>query len=121
MSAKDFSKYVTIGSFVFEPFIPGGGPVFVLTTWDTGRRDEYRKHILAYRLSMGDVVLFEGDDYHPSPGWALDANETIACLMGFLTLKPGDTDEEYFAEYTPQQLDYCARYAEALSCEVTAI
>jgi hypothetical protein len=38
--------------------------------------------------------------------------------MGFLTLKPGDTDSDYFAEYTPEQMDYCQRYAESLSCEV---
>lgn len=127
MSAKNFARYETIGSFVFEPFIPGGGPVFVLGTWDTHRRDEYGKHILAYRLSMGsgrlgekDSILFEGEDFHCAPGWAIDSNEAIASLMGFLTLRPGDTDEDYFADYTPAQLDYCARYAEALSCEVTA-
>lgn len=112
----------TIGSFVFEPHIPGGGPVFVLTTWLIGR-GEYGRYKLAYRLSMSssngsDVVLFEGEDY--SCAVAPDSNEAVEGLMGFLTLKPGDTDEDYFAKYTPEQLDYCRRYAEALSCEVQA-
>jgi hypothetical protein len=124
----DFSRYECIASYVFEPFLAGNGPVFVLTTWDTHRRDEYRKHILAYRLSFGmgpdwtkDRVLFEGEDYHCAPGHAIDSSEAVAGLMGFLTLKPGDTDEDYFKDYTPEQLEYCAQWAEALSCEVSAL
>jgi hypothetical protein len=114
-----------IGSFVFTPFTPGGGPVFVLTMWDTQRRSNYGKRIFAYRLSLGgpgygpDRVLFEGSDFetHAPPG----SSEAIEGLMGFLCLKPGDTDEEYFAAYTPEQLDFCDKWAEALSCEVQAL
>jgi hypothetical protein len=47
-----------------------------------------------------------------------DSDATIASLMTFLTLRPGDTDAEYFESYTPAQLDYCSHHAEALNCEV---
>ncbi len=40
--------------------------------------------------------------------------------MGFLTLRPGDTDPDYFEDYTPEQHAYCDAHAEALSCEVSA-
>lgn len=82
----------------------------------TGRLDDRGQEYVAYRLNMGRAcTLFEGSDYSPSPGWAIDSDASVACLMSFLTLKPGDTDDEYFAEYTPQQLDYCAKHAEMLS------
>ena len=112
---KDFSRYETIGSFVFKPYLEGKGPVFVLTMWNTRRRGEYGKKRIAYRLMMGDAVLFEGEDYQSH---SLDSVED---LMGFLTLKPGDTDEEYFVDYTPEQLAYCEEHAEILSCEVQAL
>jgi len=40
--------------------------------------------------------------------------------MSFLTLRPGDTDDEYFAAYTEAQRAYCGQHAEALHCEVLA-
>lgn len=115
----------------FSPYRKGMGPVFRLKVWDTYRTDHYGKSILGYRLSMGErqhlnvvnnpavwTVLFEGEDFGSSPMHAIDSDETIAALMSFLTLRPGDTDSEYFDDYTPAQLDYCAQHAEALSCEV---
>lgn len=116
----DVSRYETIGSQVFKPYLEGKGPVFVLTTWGTFRTDRYGKCILAYRLSMGppDVVLFEGEDYACSPMHAIDSDECARSLMTFLTLRPGDTDREYFENYTPEQLAYCSEHAEALSMAV---
>jgi hypothetical protein len=79
---------------------------------------------VGYRLTMRDrgrrTVLFEGDDFGCSPRHAIDSDATVEGIMGFLTLRPGDTDAEYFADYTQAQLDHCARHAEALSCEVQA-
>lgn len=41
-------------------------------------------------------------------------------VMYWLTLKPGDADEDLFAGYTPEQRVFCARHAESLSMEVNA-
>ncbi len=93
-----------------------GLPTFRLTVWDTG------KSCLGYELVMvtdgAPVVLFTGEDFGCSPLYAIDSDETMGAIMGFLTLRPGDTDSEYFANYTPEQLEYCSQHAEALSCEV---
>lgn len=115
----------------FRPYLKGKGPVFRLTTWDTGRTGYGGKSLVGYRLSIGEAkdqnvlgnpavwtVLFEGEDFGCSPLHCIDSNETIAGIMGFLTLRPGDTDAEYFADYTEAQLAYCSEHAEALSCEV---
>lgn len=113
----------------FRPYRKGAGPVFKLVVWDTFGTI-HGKSRLGYRLVMQDYfpdgrrmhpwTIFEGEDFGCSPMHAIDSDETIKAIMGFLTLRPGDTDPDYFADYTPEQLDYCAQHAEALACEVMA-
>jgi len=93
--------------------------------WDTGRRDSRGQTLIVYRLKAKypdsrepAVSLFEGNDFAGSPLHADDSNETVKALMNFLTLRPGDTDADYFAKYTPLQLAYCSDYAESLAMEV---
>lgn len=102
----------------FSPYRKGMGPVFHLTLWDTFRTDPRGQSYLGYRLTSQGVTIFEGEDFAGSPMHADDADETIAALMGFLTLRPGDTDDEYFDDYTPEQIEYCEQNAEALSIAV---
>lgn len=105
----------------FQPYRKGRGPTFYLLLWDTHRR-KWGKNLVGYQLSMRangwSKVLFEGEDFGCSPLHAIDSDATIAGIMGFLTLRPGDTNDEYFRDYTPTQLDYCDQHAEALDCEV---
>lgn len=101
------------------------GPKFRLTMWDTHTVGEYGKARLGYRLVMWReggkrTVLFDGEDYFCSPCAAIDSDAAVESLMSFLTLRPGDTDSEYFERYTDAQRDYCAAHAEALSMEVQA-
>lgn len=117
----------------FRPYRKGMGPQFKLVTWDTGRTGYGGKYLVGYRLVMGGgsnrtesatgqpaawVTLFEGEDFGCSPMHAIDSDETIAGIMGFLTLRPGDTDADYFENYTPEQLAFCSEHAESLACEV---
>lgn len=116
----------------FRPYRIGMGPTFSLLMWDTGRRNDqygerFSKPILGYQLNLHPVpgtgpcvCLFEGEDYGCSSRHAIDSNESVEALMGFLTLRPGDTDSEYFDRYTAEQFAYCAQHAEALSGEVSA-
>ena len=74
---------------------------------------------LAYALTMREggkrTVVFLGSDFSPSPTDAIDSDDAVASLLCFLTLRPGDTDSDYFASYTPDQMDFATKYAEALS------
>jgi hypothetical protein len=97
--------------------------MFVLRTWDTGRYDHRGQSRIAYTLEQGEPhgprrTLFEGDDFAGSPMHADDSDATLRALLVFLTLRPGDTDADYFAEYTPEQLAFRDEHAEALSFEV---
>ena len=108
---------------IFTPYRKGMGPRFVLNVYDTNRTDWSGKSRLRYELRQIDVngkstTLFAGSDFGCSPLHGIDSDETIKSLMGFLTLRPGETAREYFESYTKTQLDYCSQHAESLSMEV---
>jgi hypothetical protein len=103
----------------FTPYRRGMGPCFALTVWDTFRTDQMGKSVLGYRLTMRGAVVFQGEDFACSPCVAIDSDECIGALMSFLTLRPGDTDGDYFASYTESQLEFCSSHAESLAMEVS--
>jgi hypothetical protein len=87
-----------------------------LTLWDTNRSDSMGKSVLGYEFKGPDgSVIFQGEDFHCSPVQAVDSDETVRSLLTFLTLRPGDTDADYFADYTPEQIAFTEGDAEALS------
>lgn len=108
----------------FRPYV--GAPHFTLTMWDSGTQ-RAGKTVIHYRLRMTSInhrahrvrtTIFEAADFAGSPMHADDSDETVRSLMTFLTLRPGDTDADYFASYTPKQLEFRDRHAEALAAEV---
>jgi hypothetical protein len=68
---------------------------------------------LQYRFQVDGETLFEGEDYRPSPCHGDHTEESAKGLLGFLTLRPGDTDSEYFDKYTEAQM----RWAKSSLCE----
>ena len=70
---------------------------------------------LAYELRDHGEVIFAGDDFYPSPLYAYDGDEAIVALLGFLALRPGDTDRAYFDRYTNRQLAWAYERAETLA------
>lgn len=123
MRAQRYAHKDVIRQCRFSPYRKGLGlPTFTLTVWATDRCDPRGQTYLGYKLVQHETcrhtVLFAAEDYAPSPQYAIDSDSSVAGLMGFLTLRPGDTDAEYFESYTPAQLEYCEQHAEALSTEV---
>lgn len=89
---------------------------FRLRLWDTQTYDHLNKSLLGYEFCAKDgTVLFKGEDFGCSPLHAIDSDETLRSILGFLTLRPGDTDADYFADYTPEQLSFAEGEAESLS------
>jgi hypothetical protein len=52
------------------------------------------------------TVLFRGEDFGASPLHADDSDETLRALLGFLALRPGDTDRDFFDDYSAEQLEF---------------
>jgi hypothetical protein len=91
-----------------------GDTGYVLVVWDAHRRGRDGKSVLGYAFYApgASKPLFEGEDFS-TPG-VVDSDEVLRGLLGFLTLRPGDTDREYFASYTKDQLDFAETDAEEL-------
>ena len=88
---------------------------YTLETWETGKNAPTGQYLLRYRMCKPDgTALFEGDDYGCSPMDCIDSDASLIGLLGFLTCRPGDTDDEYFASYTPEQLEWAESEAEEL-------
>lgn len=104
---------------VLSPYSKGAGPRFRLVMWHAGYEPRTVRERVAYefRIVGEDEPLFRGDDYSPSPSYASDSDKSVAGLLGFLTLKPGDADEEYFKDYTERQLAFAREHAESLAVE----
>jgi hypothetical protein len=61
----------------------------------------------AYRLidkENNPPTIVEGYDFGASPMHAWNDPQSIGALIGFLTVRPGDTDPEYFDRHTPVHL-----------------
>lgn len=84
------------------------GGVFELKMWATARIDNRGQTIIAYdfRRTGSEEPIFAAEDFAGSPMHGDDSNEVVEALLGFLTLRPGDTDQDYFEEYTKEQMDF---------------
>ncbi len=116
--AQYFTRERQVRSVRFQPYRKGHGPRFCLTIYDTYQRGHMGKNVLAYRFTQDGAPIFEGADFACAPGHAIDSDSCVECLMGFLTMRKGDTDAEYFANYTPAQTHFSETHAETLACEV---
>ncbi|GIH99179.1 hypothetical protein [Planobispora takensis] len=82
-----------------------------------GRTDEQRIR-WSYRLTRGKRTIFAGKDIcsgmraEPTTRELGSAARTV---LSYLTLRPGDTDAEYFDGYTATQMAWAEAYAEELS------
>jgi len=92
---------------------------YILELWDTNKLTGMGKPRLGYRLTApankGGDVIFEAEDFGCAPSVAIDSDMAVRELMGFLTLRPGDTDRDYFDKYTPRQWQFVEENAEALA------
>jgi hypothetical protein len=96
----------------------------MLTVSDTFKTDSMGKSRLAYDFRKEDdkEPLFSGDDFFCGMFTAIDSDESMLCLLCFLTLKPGDTDKEYFEEYNENQLAWAnSSECENMSYDVTLL
>lgn len=59
-----------------------------------------------YYFFWNDELIFSGNDYKPSPLYDQDSLDSLISLLDFLTLKKGDTDNEYFENYTEKQFKW---------------
>ncbi len=103
---------------VLLPYIKGKGPTMRVEIWDTHTRDNRgctnlvarlyafeggkRTHVLDMRFAMGMGQSDDGDD-------------AMRAAITAVAMKPGDTDAEFFAEYTPEALAFVTDHGESMA------
>lgn len=108
--------------------LDAAGGTYRLRLWSTNKPDNRNnsRTRIAYAFECWETntpdgtweraaVIFNGDDFCSSPLHAEDSDNTVRALLAFLTLRPGDTDPDYFADYTPAQHAFASGDAEELS------
>lgn len=89
-----------------------------LLTWDTNRTDRMGKNIIGYRFwDASGALLWDAEDFACSPMHAIDSDDCLRGILGFLTLRIGDTDPEYFESYTPDQM----AWSQSSDCEYLSL
>lgn len=91
------------------------GRPFTLQMYATPRSDARGQTIIGYEFKGPDgATIFAAEDFAGSPMDSDDSDASVRSLLGFLTLRPGDTDREYFDKYNEAQRAFAATDAEAL-------
>lgn len=102
-----------------------GETTYRLDLWDTGRTDSYGKSELRYTLAIiappvdSRPVLFDGEDFHPSPLVSVDSDECAAALLSFFSaygesIRYSGDDADVPADLTARQREALATHGEAL-------
>jgi hypothetical protein len=94
-------------------------PNWKLRVYDLNKRNSLGKNVLGYEFYDKKALIFKGEDFCCSPLHAVDSLNVVASILTFLSLCPGDTDAEYFEDYTQQQIEWRDQNAEMLDNEVS--
>lgn len=104
-----------------------GNVVLAVTAYDANHEDPRTGHrridvravlhetVNGKRTSR--VVFKRGDTWCAVPaGTTVDGDDAKELVCSLLGMKPGDTDSEYFENYTPEQLAFAEQYGETVDC-----
>jgi hypothetical protein len=109
--------------------LPGG--TAIVTAWE-GKPGYYPNHTrvdceLRWRSATSTnrtkrgaapCVFERGQVYVGIPGHqTIDGRYAREAVLSALAVKPGDTDSDYFEDYTPEQLEWTSAHGEDLSLE----
>jgi hypothetical protein len=96
------------------------GNGFKVEMFDSPERDRHGKWKVPYRFGHNGEAIFDGT-LGASPMHATDGPETLAAILTFCSLQPGDTDPDYFDDYSERQLAWCRQWGETLSLYVEGL
>ncbi len=109
--------------FRFRPYRKGMGPTFTIEVFDANREDFDTGHRrMSTRLTMHvgrkRQVIFEDFSTAVNRWTCVDSKRALKHAAQGPCIEPGDTDSEFFEDYTPEQLDFATSHGEALECAI---
>lgn len=103
------------------------GRTLAVTAWDnvsraggTHQQIDVRARVLWTENGKRHIAtpFKRGDTWCGLPsGRCTDSKEAKALVLSLLAMRPGDADQDYFADYTPEQLAFAASYSDDITCE----
>lgn len=136
--ASDFSGPDFLFSLRFRLNLPGHGGTVTIRAWDMPaweadgtpckrypRENRTGHHYIDAEMlwradgSKAPIVVFpRGATWCGVPaGTCSDGNKARELVTSLFCMRPGDTDAEYFENYTAEQLAWVQAWAENLGCE----
>lgn len=111
---EDLNRLFTLRVPAFK-----GEPMIVIHAWDANHVDSTGHARIDVEVRQGGKVIFaRGDTWCAVNGsTSLDGIAAKELVMSLVAMKPGDTDADYFAGYSADQLEWCERYGEHIGCE----
>jgi hypothetical protein len=88
-----------------------------ITAYDDLGWDSAGRVRLTVEVRHGGKVIFPRGQLTCALHGTSDGVKAKEFVMSLVAMRPGDTDDEYFAGYTEAQLAWATEYGEALSCE----
>lgn len=92
------------------------GETITIRAFDANRTDSTGHSRIDVEVREGSSVIFpRGALYCGVPcGTTVDGVDARELVLSLVAMKPGDTDSEYFADYTEEQLAFAHEYGEVL-------
>ena len=87
----------------------GSNPYGWTSGWDSAGRIK-----LTCEVKHGTKVIFPAGQLYCALHGASDSIAAKELAMPLVAMRPGDTDADYFADYTPEQLEWVTEHGEAL-------
>jgi hypothetical protein len=93
-------------------------PTIIIHAYDAGFQAPNHNR-LDVEVRQGGKVIFERGTLYCglAQNHAVDSIHAKELVLSTVAMRPGDTDAEYFATYTPAQLEWAKKYGEGISCE----
>lgn len=104
-------------NFLFEQRIRLGKETCRIMAYDANHTDRHTGHM---RIDVevffaGERVFTLGELYCAVNRWtAIDSDAAKALVLSLVAMKPGDTDADYFASYSPEQLAFAEAHGEEI-------
>lgn len=90
------------------------GGIVTVSIYDAGPVEAGR-HQIGYVCERDHTEIFRGADIGIPAGRAVDSDYVVAAVTDFLSLQSGDTDPEFFDDYSEAQRDFAAACGEELA------
>lgn len=87
-----------------------------IRAYNTGRMGPHGHTTLRCELVFNGETIFSDGSVGVPSHQSLDGDYAKELVVSLFCMKPGDTDPDFFADYTEAQLDFVSNHGESLYC-----